>query len=53
MVDEAFLIEARKINLDISPVNGADISRLVAEIQAAPEPLMEQLRQMLGITPLK
>ena len=49
MKDEAFLAEAKKIGLDVSPVGGAEITRLVGEIQTAPEPIMERLRQVLGI----
>jgi tripartite-type tricarboxylate transporter receptor subunit TctC len=53
MKDEAFLAEARKIGLDVSPVGGAEITRLVGEIQSAPEPIMERLRSVLGIAAAK
>jgi tripartite-type tricarboxylate transporter receptor subunit TctC len=53
MKDEAFLAEARKIGLDISPVGGAEITRLVAEIQTAPQALFDRLREVLAITGAK
>jgi tripartite-type tricarboxylate transporter receptor subunit TctC len=51
MKDPLFLADARRIGLEINPVSGQEIRRLIAEIQAAPEPVVERLRSVLAGTP--
>ena len=48
MKDPAFLAEARQIGLDINPVGGAEMTRLVNEIQAAPQATVERLQKLLA-----
>jgi tripartite-type tricarboxylate transporter receptor subunit TctC len=49
MRDPRFLEEAKKINLEVQPVAGERIEQLVAELYDAPQPVIEQARQVLGI----
>ncbi len=49
MKDPAFLAEAKQINLDVNPLDGAAVEKLVAEIFATPKPLVERARTILGI----
>jgi len=42
MQDPEFLAEARSLNLDVSPLNGAEIDKSVAEIYAAPPELIKK-----------
>ena len=48
MKDPAFLAEARQIGLDINPVGGAEMTRLVSEIQAAPQVTVDRLQKLLA-----
>jgi tripartite-type tricarboxylate transporter receptor subunit TctC len=48
MTDPLFLADARRIGLEINPVSGLEIRRLIAEIQAAPETVVERLRGVLA-----
>ena len=48
MKDPAFLAEARQIGLDINPVGGAEMTRLVADIQASPQATVDRLQKLLG-----
>ncbi len=46
--DPLYIADASRIGLEINPLGGAQVERLVAEIQAAPEPLMARLRELLA-----
>jgi tripartite-type tricarboxylate transporter receptor subunit TctC len=48
MKDPQYIDEARKIGLDVSPLRGVEIARLVKEIQATPEPVVQRLRELLA-----
>ncbi|MDO9441932.1 MAG: tripartite tricarboxylate transporter substrate-binding protein [Beijerinckiaceae bacterium] len=48
MKDEAFLVDARKIGLEINPVSGAEVAKLVADIQDVPESVVQRLRDVLS-----
>lgn len=48
MKDPAFLAEAKQIGLDINPVGGAEMTRLVSEIQAAPQATVDRLQKLLA-----
>ena len=50
MKDPAFLAEAKQINLDVEPLDGASVERLVKELFETPKPLVERARTILGIT---
>jgi tripartite-type tricarboxylate transporter receptor subunit TctC len=47
--DPAFRAEARKINLEIQPVAPDAIEKVVADIFATPQPVLERARDLLGV----
>jgi tripartite-type tricarboxylate transporter receptor subunit TctC len=48
MQDKAFLTDAHRIGLEINPVSGPEISQLIAEIQSAPESIVQRIRSVLS-----
>ena len=48
MQDPAFLAEAEKLRLPVSPKNAAESERIVAEIFAAPEDIVEAGRKLIS-----
>jgi tripartite-type tricarboxylate transporter receptor subunit TctC len=44
MKDPAFLAEAEKLKLDIDPLNGVQVSELVARVLATPKDVVERVR---------
>lgn len=46
--DSAFLAEAKKSNLEIDPLSGAELQKIVAEILATPKPIAERLLKAIG-----
>jgi tripartite-type tricarboxylate transporter receptor subunit TctC len=48
MRDPQFLEEAKQIGLQIDPLGGEAIGRLIAQMQATPEGLVERLRRLLA-----
>jgi len=42
--DPAFLKEAEKLKLEVSPVTGEDVDRLIAELYATPKDIVEETR---------
>ena len=49
MRDPQFLEEAKQIGLQIDPLGGEAIGRLIAQMQATPEALVERLRRLLAV----
>lgn len=47
--DKAFLDEAQKLNLDIDPVSGEELQKIVAEIIDAPAPVKKRLADILSL----
>jgi tripartite-type tricarboxylate transporter receptor subunit TctC len=47
MKDPLYIAEAKRIGLDVNPLDGEAVRRLVAEIQATPEPVITRLRTLL------
>jgi tripartite-type tricarboxylate transporter receptor subunit TctC len=45
MKDAEFLAEAKKLNLDINPLSGKEITRLLTELYATPKPIVEKAAQ--------
>ena len=41
MADPIFLAEAKKINLDLAPVSGPEVQKLIAELAATPKELLD------------
>jgi tripartite-type tricarboxylate transporter receptor subunit TctC len=46
--DPAFLEDAKKAKLDIEPVSGEELQRIVAEIIATPKPIADRLLKAVG-----
>ena len=46
--DPEFLAEAKKRKMDVNPVSGADIEKLVAEIYATPPEIVKEARSVMG-----
>lgn len=48
MKDPAFLAAAEKQKMDINPVSGAQLQKIVEEIVATPKPIAERLQKIIG-----
>jgi tripartite-type tricarboxylate transporter receptor subunit TctC len=48
MQDKAFIADAEKIGIDVSPLGGAAIEKVMAEIDAAPQDVIDRLRQLVN-----
>ena len=48
MRDPAYIAEARRIGLDVNPLSGAEIERVLAGIFATPEPVVARLRELIA-----
>jgi tripartite-type tricarboxylate transporter receptor subunit TctC len=46
MKDPAFLAEAEKLKLDVDPLNGKQVSELVAQVLATPKDVVERVRDI-------
>jgi len=46
--DPAFLEEANKLRLEVNPVSGAEIDRLVAELYRTPKDIVEEARKAIA-----
>jgi tripartite-type tricarboxylate transporter receptor subunit TctC len=46
--DPAFIEEARKAQLELDPVSGEELQRIVADILATPEPAARRLAELLA-----
>jgi tripartite-type tricarboxylate transporter receptor subunit TctC len=46
--DKAFLDEAARERLDINPVSGADLAKIVADIVATPKPIADKLAAIIA-----
>jgi hypothetical protein len=47
MKDAAFLADAGKVRLDISPITGDAIDRVLADVYSTPRPLVERAAKIL------
>jgi tripartite-type tricarboxylate transporter receptor subunit TctC len=45
--DPAFLAEAEKLKLDVNPVTGEEVDRLIAELYTAPKDIVEEARKAI------
>jgi tripartite-type tricarboxylate transporter receptor subunit TctC len=48
MTDPAFLAAAKKSNMDLNPVDGAELQRIVADLFATPPSAVQRLKQILA-----
>lgn len=47
--DPEFRAEAKKRNLEVSPISGADVARLVMSINRAPQSIVDRFRKIAGL----
>lgn len=47
MKDEAFLADAKKIGIDIKPIDGATTTKMIQGVQATPAALVNRIRAMI------
>lgn len=48
MKDARFLDEARRIGLEVSPLDGEGIAKLIAQVQSTPQGVVDRLRELLA-----
>ena len=48
MKDPQYLEEARRIGLDVNPLGGEGIAKLIRQVQAAPQDVVDRLRELLA-----
>ena len=48
MKDPQFLEEAQRIGLDLSPLGGDGITKLIQQVQATPQDVVDRLRELLA-----
>ncbi|MBX9738478.1 MAG: hypothetical protein K2X62_00310 [Beijerinckiaceae bacterium] len=48
MKDPAFIADAEKIGIEVTPLGGADIEKVMAEIDAVPQDAIDRLRKLLN-----
>jgi hypothetical protein len=46
--DPAFVTEALKMNLELSPIDGAAVRKVIAQMQATPPEVIEQFKAIAG-----
>ena len=49
MKDQAFLEEAKKSGLDINPIGGAELQKVVSDIIDTPKPVRDRLASILSL----
>ncbi|MDF2115752.1 tripartite tricarboxylate transporter substrate-binding protein [Roseiarcaceae bacterium H3SJ34-1] len=47
MKDPQLIADAKKFGIDVDPVSGEDIGKIVAELDALPQPIVDRLRKLL------
>jgi len=50
MTDPVFLAEAEKQRVEIRPINGASLQKIVEDIIGSPQPVLEKVKEAMGIT---
>src|SRR6185295_13974699 len=48
MKDPQYLEDARRIGLDVSPLGGAGIARLIRQVQETPQDVVDRLRELIA-----
>ncbi|MDB5597319.1 MAG: Tripartite-type tricarboxylate transporter, receptor component TctC [Hyphomicrobiales bacterium] len=48
VADPVFLEQAKKENLEIEPVSGEELQKIVADIVATPKPIADRLQEIIG-----
>ncbi len=47
MKDPAMIAEAKKFGIDVDPLGGAEIAKIIREIDEVPQPVIDRLRKMI------
>ena len=47
MKDPLYVADAGRLGLDVNPLDGEAVTRLIGQIQATPEPVIARLRELL------
>ena len=47
--DPDYLVEAQKMNVDVSPLDGEAVTRIIAEMKATPPQVLERYKKILAI----
>ena len=50
MTDPVFVAEADRLHVEIRPIDGAGLQKIVADIIATPQPVLEKVKDAMGIT---
>jgi tripartite-type tricarboxylate transporter receptor subunit TctC len=50
MTDPAFAAEAKKLHVEIRPINGETLQKIVADIVTTPQPVLDKVKDAMGIT---
>jgi tripartite-type tricarboxylate transporter receptor subunit TctC len=50
MKDKQFLEEAKKLHVDIDPIDGINLAKIVTDIVTTPQPVIDRVRNALGVT---
>lgn len=50
MKDPVFLAEAAKMNVEIRPISGETLQKIVSDIVTTPQPVLEKVKQAMGIS---
>jgi len=48
MKDPQYLEEAQRIGLEISPLGGEGVARLIDQVQATPQDVVDRLRELFA-----
>ena len=48
MKDPQYLEEARRIGLDVNPLGGEGIARLIQQVQETPQDVVDRLRELIA-----
>ena len=43
------MTEAKKMNVDVSPLDGETVTKIIADMKATPAPVLERYKKILAI----
>lgn len=49
VADTSFVVETKRAHLEINPMSGADLEKIVMDVVATPKPLAQRLAAMLDV----
>jgi tripartite-type tricarboxylate transporter receptor subunit TctC len=48
MKDPAFIADAKKLSIDIKPIDGETMTKMIADLNATPQPIIDRLRAVIA-----